>query len=212
MSKFTTFSKSALPVLLMTLSVSCASRPHMTIENLKESATAELRASVKYQVFSEQALDEGYSNISNFFKALSSSSKIHVDHQMNILKSLRVDYQPKAVNPEELHVGMTTENLQLVLEKEEFNFLTRFRVFATVAIDEGCSIAEEVFSSLGKGSQGIVRYAERALQVLEREQSDWNVVNSWSVCPKCGGVYITVSLDENCAYCKTAASAFGQFQ
>ncbi|WP_298080844.1 hypothetical protein [uncultured Rikenella sp.] len=50
------------------------------------------------------------------------------------------------------------------------------------------------------------------LGVLGRDGSDVNVINSWSVCPECGNLYYTTSLEENCALCLTPASLFFLFQ
>lgn len=196
--------------MALPLFCACSSRPAKTIENLKNVVVSEQNAAVRYGAFSIQAREEGFHNIANLLRAIARSEEIHAEYQRKVLSeygeniSVPVDSVPK--------VGSTLENLKTSLRVEEYESQTVFPIFMRVAANEGMSEAELFFQWVAAVANRHAEYCCKALEKLEKEGSDRNVVNSWSVCPRCGCPYSTVSLTETCDLCETEASSFFLFQ
>ena len=191
----------ALPLL-----VACSSRPDRTIENLKNAVTSETGAAVRYRAFAVQAEKEGFVNISNLLEAIARSEEIHAVRQRKALSGYG---EPVGETNLPLpRIGSTRENLKMSLRTEHFMSQTVFPIFEASAAAEGATEADQLFRRATAVSVLHSEYCRNALDKLENEGSDWNVVNSWSVCPRCGCPYMTAKLRENCNICEEPASSF----
>lgn len=196
--------------MALPLFCSCSSRPVKTIENLKNVVVSEQNAAVRYGAFSIQAREEGFHNIANLLRAIARSEEIHAEHQRQVLSKYGESVSgPTDSVPE---VRSTLENLKTSLRVEVYESQTVFPIFMRVAAGEGINEAELFFQWVATVAGRHAEYCCKAMEKLEKEGSDRNVVNSWSVCPECGCPYTTVSLNEACDVCETQASSFFLFQ
>lgn len=193
---------------------SCSSRPVKTIGNLRNVAASERNAAVRYRSCSTRAREEGYLNVANLFAALACSEEVHVKYQIELLER----YGEENISPDEwpvdstFAVESTVKNLRLSLRTETYESLTAFPIFEKAAVAEGANDAARMFRELAVVATKHGDYCRRVLDKLNHDGSDRNVVNSWSVCPRCGAMYETVTLQENCEMCEMPASTFVLFQ
>ena len=188
----------------------CGSRPVETIENLKNISADEGYAARRYAEFSAQAEEEGLHNIANLFEALACSERVHTEKNFEILE----EYGDTLVGLRDslLTRGRTLENLAVTVRVKDSMAKTLLPAFAEAAGRERAADAARLLEWMGTVAERHVIYCQRALVKLGRDGSDVNVINSWSVCPECGNLYYTTSLEENCALCLTPASLFFLFQ
>ena len=188
----------------------CGSRPVETIENLKNISADECYAAERYADFSEQAKEEGLQNIANLFEALACSERVHTQKNREILE----EYGDSLVGRRDsvFLVGRTLDNLAVTVRVKDSMAKVLFPAVAEAARRERASEAARLLDWMGTVAERHVIYCQRALVKLGRDGSDVNVINSWSVCPECGNLYYTTSLEENCALCLTPASLFSLFQ
>lgn len=196
--------------MFIPLFCACSSRPAKTIENLKNIVASEQDAAVRYMAFSVQAEEEGFRNISNLFEAIARSEEIHAGKQQAML-SRYGETTGRAVDslPE---VRRTIDNLKMAIHVKEYEALTVFPIFCSAAETENAAEIAQFFRWVAAVAEKHSYFCRKALTRLERDGSDGNVVNSWSVCPECGYLYWTTSLEDNCILCQSPASSFILFQ
>lgn len=188
----------------------CSPKPEKTIENLKNIAVSEQNAVFRYRAYSAKAREEGYHNIKNLFEAIAHSEEIHTEYPRRLMS----EYGEKLgiVTDSTSQVQSTHDNLKVAVREELYEFKTAFPIFAAVAGTEGASEIELFLQWMTAIAWRHEEYCRKALEKLETENSDWNVANSWSVCPQCGCLYMTASLNEVCDLCETPASSFILYQ
>lgn len=200
----------AWALFALPLFCACSSRPVKTIENMKNIVVSEQNAAVRYWAFSVQAKEEGYHNIANLLGAVARSEEIHAQRQQKMLSRYgKWDCEATDTVP---RVGSTFENLKTAVRVERYESETVIPIFLQVAASEGLNEAEQFFMWLSSVACRHADYCCKALEKLEKDSSDCNVVNSWSVCPMCGCPYTTATLSEACDVCETPASSFFLFQ
>lgn len=197
-------------VMVVPLFWACSSRPVKTIENLKNVVVSEQNSAIRYGAFSQKAKEEGFRNVANLLEAISRSEEIHAESQRKFLK--KIGEQVGEATDSIPKVGTTLENLRQTVRVEMYESQTVFPIFVAAAASEGVTEAEQFFDWLGEIALRQADCCRKALERLEKEGTDWNVVNSWSVCPGCGCPYKTASLDEVCDMCAAPASSFILFQ
>lgn len=168
-----------------------------------------MNACARYESFAQKAIEEGYVNIANFFHAIAYSEKVYAERELALLKNYQESFTPTT---DSVAVGSTLENLKTTAETQDYNHQTLFPIFVSVATDEEAATAGELFHLSMAAAKRKARLSRRNARVLERENSDWNVVNSWSVCKDCGQIYVTVNLSESCEGCQKSSSLFALFQ
>lgn len=209
MSQFISPYWRSLLLLVPLFLASCGPKPDKTIENLKQSLVDQVNACARYESFAQKAVEEGYLNVANFFRAIAYSEKVYIEKELALLKSYQENIVPAT---DSIAVGSTLENLKQTVEIQDYNHQTLFPIFVSVAADEEAATAGDLFHSCMTGAKRKARLSRRNARVLERENSDWNVVNSWSVCKDCGQIYVTVNLSESCEGCQKSSSSFALFQ
>lgn len=187
------------------LCYACSPRPVKTIENLRNAVVSEQNAAVRYRAFSVQARKEGFGNIANLLEAIACSAEIHAEHQRQFLSEYGENLLAAVDSIGE--VGSTIENLKMSARAETYKAKTAFPIFSAAAATEKVSDEEQYFRWMTTVALRHADHCRKALDKLQREGSDWNVVNSWSVCPRCGYPYKTASMDENCPVCSEPAGA-----
>lgn len=196
--------------MFVSLFCACSSRPAKTIENLKNIVVSEQNAAVRYLAFSAQAKEEGFRNISNLFEAIARSEEIHACRQQAVLARYG-ETAGRAVDslPE---VRRTVDNLKAAIHLEEYEVLTVFPIFCSAAEMESAAEIAQFFRWVAAVAERHSLFCRKALTKLERDGTDGNVINSWSVCPECGCLYWTTNLEDNCILCQSPASSFILFQ
>lgn len=196
--------------MFVSLFCACSSRPAKTIENLKNIVASEQNAAVRYMAFSAQAREEGFRNISNLFEAIARSEEIHACRQQTMLARYG-ETTGRAVDslPE---VRRTVDNLKVAIHVEEYEALTVFPIFWSAAETESAVEIAQFLRWVAAVAERHSLFCRKALTKLERDGTDGNVINSWSVCPECGCLYWTTNLEDNCILCQSPASSFILFQ
>lgn len=190
----------------------CAPQPQKTIQNLDNANQSEWGTSHRYACFAHQARTEGYPNIGNLLDALACSEDIHSKHIHSVLKQYGMPQQAFLSDSLDTPVHTTIENLLFSINAKTYIGQTAFPIFASTAANEYAYSVETLFHHLTLVAQRHAMYCHKALQNLLQDKTDLNVVGSWSVCPQCGCVYITASLEENCVVCGEPAGTFYLFQ
>ena len=70
----------------------------------------EVRATHRFQIFSERAIEDGHGNIAHLFKAISISETIHADHFKALIES--IGDQTATIDLSSIRAGTTDENLK----------------------------------------------------------------------------------------------------
>lgn len=198
-------------LLIAPLLSSCSPQPHKTIENLGHACQSEECAAHRYIRYAEQAQKEGLRNVANLLEALAKSEHVQ-DGQIRHFLEIYGIQEPAMIPDTAYPVETTLENLQFSVNAKTYKGSTAYPIFTSTAADEHAYPVEELFRHMALIAQQHAKYCRKAMDILTREHDDINLVNSWSVCPQCGSVYITVSLDENCTVCGRPAATFILFQ
>jgi len=98
----------------------------MTEKFLNEAFAGESMAHMKYQIFSEIAEKEGFSNIARLFKAISYAEQVHATNHFRNLGN----------------IGKTSENLQSGIDGETFEVEEMYPVYNNTAKLQGEKGAE----------------------------------------------------------------------
>lgn len=177
---------------------------------MKSTVVSEQNAAVRYKAFSAQAEKEGLHNIANLFEAISRSEEVHASKQLDMLAQFGVVAGSATDSLPE--VGWTVDNLKAAIQVEDSESLTVFPIFCSAAETENAVEIAQFLHWVAAVAERHASFCRKALMKLERDGSDCNVINSWSVCPECGCLYWTTSLEENCMLCQAPASSFILFQ
>lgn len=204
------FTNLVLFIFALVFMSGCAQYPERSIANLKSSIDMNSATSALYKEFTNKALDEHFKNIANLMGALSYAESVHCINNKRLLESYRVAVDEPA--KQEFVIGSTLDNLRLASVIEGADAESMYSGFRSIAIAESADEVEELFGQLMIASERYTNILNHVANMLEADGSDIRVVNSWSVCPKCGYVYVTARLDEYCEYCQTRGSEFLLFQ
>ena len=198
----------ALFVAIAAIAVSCSDKKK-TIENLKAAITGETNASATYQAFSAKAAAEGYYNIAKMFAAASVAEAIHVKNHNAVLVELgKKTFNPTAGEPK---VSTTTDNIQVAIEGETYEYTVMYPEFIEKAIEEEIF---EVLNTFVLASAAEATHAylyNEALNILKATGSDETVASVWYVCPECGDLFDDIEELGGCPICGARVSSFLEF-
>lgn len=211
MTRLSLFHWMMATLLIASLLSSCSPQPQKTLENLENASYSEVCAAQHYLRYAKQARQEGLTNIANLMEALAHSEYIQTE-QIGQLRLRYDDHSLSELQDTLYVVGKTAENLQFVANAKYYKGKTAYPIFAATAADEQVYPVEGLFRQMTLVAQHHAKYCSKALEILNHDHDDHNVVNSWSVCPQCGCVYITACLTEHCVVCGEPASTFILFQ
>lgn len=197
-------------VTVVSLLYGCSSRPVKTLENLENTLISEREATYRYAAFSRQADDEGWTHVANLLEAMAHSEAIHVMRQQQLL----MNYNVRIMTPPDtlVQVGQTIDNLAVSMKTEQFFARTAFPIFITSAEAEDARKISNCFEWNMRIAGRHANYCRNALETLEKDSSDRNIVSSWSVCPQCGCLYPTAALPSVCDICGEEGGQFDSFQ
>ncbi len=164
----------------------------MTEKFLNKAFAGESMAHMKYQIFSEIAEKEGFSNIARLFKAISYAEQVHATNHFRNLGN----------------IGKTSENLQSGIDGETFEVEEMYPVYNNTAKlqgEKGAEIsthyaleAEKIHSELYKMAKDL---AEKNKDIEK---------NDIYICPVCGFTHIGEPPDK-CPVCGAPKDKFKKF-
>lgn len=189
--------------------VAC-SKPEKSIENLKSAATGESNASAMYAEFAKQAKADSLFNVALMFEATSAAEAIHAKNHLAELAKLGVkDFKP-VVDP--VKVDSTLANLYAANSGEEYEYLTMYPEFITVAQGEQAAGAELVFEWAKIAEEKHSGFYKAAIETISATGNDLALPTEWLVCAKCGDTFRAGEEGTACPLCGTAVEQFVTFK
>lgn len=182
-------------------------KPEKTIANLKAGIKGETTASAKYKAFADKAREEGHEAIGKLFDAASKSEAIHAENHTKALESL--GEKMEAFKPE-FEVKTTAENLQAAIEGETYEIDTMYPQFLADAKTEKVEKAVKTYNWAMDTEKKHQTFYKAALQSIT-SQTEESLPKGYAICPVCGNIYDTASMDDKCAFCSTAKEKYIMF-
>lgn len=183
----------------------CQTKVGSTLDNLKAAVEGETGASAKYAAFSKAAKEQGYDQISRQFAATSAAEQIHIKLETAEIQKKEPDYVPPAAPSVDVSGLMTDTNLITGALGEIYETSDMYPSFIKVAIDEGESAAELVFTR-AKLAESV--HAELYMDAYNNIDAEDD--SKFYLCPVCG--YIHKGDDfEKCPICFAPKASFREF-
>ena len=196
-------------VAVLFLGGGCTSRSVRTAENVHNTQMCARCATVRNAAYARQAASENLPNISNLMEAMALGEEIQAQRMQRF--ATRYGLSDVAVDTM-VQVKSTVDNLKCVVRFESYLSQTALPIFVEAAGSEGAYRARNQFEWAQQIAGRRADYCRDALKCLVRDSSDRNVVNSWSVCQRCGNIYRTAVVSSVCEICGEPACRFALFQ
>ena len=164
----------------------------MTEKFLNEAFAGESMAHMKYQIFSEIAEKEGFSNIARLFKAISYAEQVHATNHFRNLGN----------------IGKTSENLQSGIDGETFEVEEMYPVYNNTAKLQGEKGAE-ISTHYALEAEKIHSELYKMAKDLAEKNKDIEKVDIY-ICPVCGFTHIGEPPDK-CPVCGALKDKFKKF-
>ncbi len=164
----------------------------MTEKFLNEAFAGESMAHMKYQIFSEIAEKEGFSNIARLFKAISYAEQVHATNHFRNLGN----------------IGKTSENLQSGIDGETFEVEEMYPVYNNIAKLQGEKGAE-ISTHYALEAEKIHSELYKMAKDLAEKNKDIEKVDIY-ICPVCGFTHIGEP-PEKCPVCGAPKDKFKKF-
>lgn len=164
----------------------------MTEKFLNEAFAGESMAHMKYQIFSEIAEKEGFSNIARLFKAISYAEQVHATNHFRNLGN----------------IGKTSENLQSGIDGEIFEVEEMYPVYNNTAKLQGEKGAE-ISTHYALEAEKIHSELYKMTKDLAEKNKDIEKVDIY-ICPVCGFTHIGEPPDK-CPVCGAPKDKFKKF-
>jgi rubrerythrin len=187
----------------------CASKPALTIENLKAAYNGESTASAKYAAFAEKAKSEGFDTIAVMFQATSKSEAIHAGNHLKVLEKLGVKITGPQIGA--FSVLSTAENLTDAVKGETYEIEVMYPAFISVAEKEKSKDAVKSFTWAFDTEKKHQFFYKTALASVNGGVEK-SLSAKWFVCPVCGNTYDQASLTPKCDFCMTPKDKFIAFE
>jgi len=164
----------------------------MTEKFLNEAFAGESMAHMKYQIFSEIAEKEGFSNIARLFKAISYAEQVHATNHFRNLGN----------------IGKTSENLQSGIDGETFEVEEMYPVYNNIAKLQGEKGAE-ISTHYALEAEKIHSELYKMAKDLAEKNKDIEKEDIY-ICPVCGFTHIGEPPDK-CPVCGAPKDKFKKF-
>ena len=115
-----------------------------TLVNLNKAMQGEANASHRYQLYSQKAESEGYTQIAKLFKAISMAESIHLKNHTAALTKL--GGQPETIKYNEVQIDTTRENLAQPIKGETTEAEKMYPQYLQQARQEGAEQAIQSFT------------------------------------------------------------------
>lgn len=159
-------------------------------ERLEETVKGELMAHLKYLTFADRARKRGMDKIANLFEALADSEYRHARNFYSVME------RPAAFS----------DSVGTFIPGETFEYLHMYKTMADYAASEHAPLARQAY-------EGALA-AEKVHARLLKEASDMEhfETDTIYVCPICGYLMTSASVQERCPVCGGPARQFKEFK
>jgi rubrerythrin len=160
-----------------------------TADNLKEAFAGESQANRKYLAFAKKAEQDGFAQVAKLFRAAAEAETVHAHAHLRVLGGVK----------------STTENVQVAVEGEGFEFQSMYPKFVAEAQREGNKAAEISFTNamaVEKVHHGLYSEALAAVR-----SGDDLLGAPIYVCNVCGNTIVGAAPDE-CPVCRAKKERF----
>ena len=158
-----------------------------TEENLKAALAGESQARVKYEIFANQAREDGYVQIADIFQEASDNEREHAKMWLKLLNSGIPD---------------TESNLAASAEGEHEEWTVMYKEFAETAREEGFDFIADLFEKTASIEKV---HEERYNTLLENIKADKVFKKDEEIawkCANCGYIHYGSEAPQICPMCK----------
>jgi len=178
----------------------------MTASNLRSAYGGESQAHMRYKVWGEKALQEGFPKVAVLFNAISYAEEIHAKSHFRALKDEKGDFL--VASGAGFGLGTTSENLQAAKEGEDFEIEQMYPAYIKVAEmqEEKRAVASMQFAIEAEKTHSEL-YAKAKEAVDSGKDFEIEDVH---VCEVCGYTVVNGALDA-CPICGAKKEKFRAF-
>ncbi|EAI9679693.1 rubrerythrin family protein [Campylobacter coli] len=170
----------------------------LTAINLMKAFAGESMARNKYDLFADVAEEEGWHAVARHFREAAENEKWHARAEFKAYHEI-VDGKPLEV---------TTKNLVVAAEGENYEHTTMYPNFAKIAEDEGKKAIARLFTAIGKVEIEHEREYLALKKMLEEEEFFNSEVEELWVCEVCGHIHRGKKAPAACPLCKAPKEYF----
>lgn len=164
-----------------------------THANLMSAFMAEAQASIKYAIFQEQSITDGYQAISHVFKETSENEKAHAKQWFKFLHD---------------GIQMTNVNLMDAAKGEHFEWSELYKTYGDVAREEGFEDIAKMFHLVGDVEKSHEdRYNKLVKDMQNKQVFKKDSPVTWH-CRYCGHLHSGTDAPEMCPLCKHKQAYF----
>lgn len=188
--------------IILTFSASAVTPEVKTLDNLMTAFNGESNARAKYLEYAKKADEEGYKKLASLFRAASSAEEIHLKNHARVISTLGGTPKAEIKLPV---IGSTMENLEDALKGENYERITMYPEFISLAQKEGNADAVRTFTYAKDAETEHARLYQAALD----SQEAWKTVKAdFYVCPTCGYTVMGKPDFASCPVCMTPAKLY----
>jgi rubrerythrin len=179
----------------------------MTASHLKNAHGGESMAHMRYQTWGHIARQEGYSNISRLFYAISSAETIHATNHFRELKSEVGD--SLCASMAVFGAGDTSQNLQGGIDGETYEITEMYPTYLEIAKFQGEKGAERSFNYALQAEKTHAALFIKAKEVVDHNKSDLDL-GPVQICQVCGWTH-EGDIPDKCPICGATRDKFRTF-
>lgn len=158
-----------------------------TYRNLKTALDGELIAGAKYQIYGEQAVNDGYVQISDIFKETAGNELEHAELWIKFLNGGRIP--------------STSENLMDGIRRENYEWTMMYREFAEKAREEGYEDIAITFDQVAGIEKMHENRYKKLLNNIENDQVFCKEKDELWICQSCGYEVYGICAPKRCPVC-----------
>lgn len=178
----------------------------ITQQHLINAFGGESMAHMRYLHFANQALKEGFNNVSRLFKAIAYAEYIHAGDHYSILKHLNGGFVANSMGA--FGPGDTKKNLQLAIDGETFEIEEMYPVYIETAKFQNESSAKRSFEWSYNTEKEHKKFFETAKKAVDNNRDV--KLKEVQVCEICGYT-LEGEAPDKCPLCKAKKEKFKTF-
>jgi len=171
-----------------------------TEANLKAAFMGESKANASYVCFAAKAKEEGHDAVARYFQATGLNEREHAKIWQRFLGI----EDPAVINPDQIKVGSTKDNLQAAINGETYETTEMYPSFAKTAKEEGFNVVARLFDQVAGIEKSHADYFKGLLDRLGSSgaASAAAAQNKWK-CDKCGFLSSEKDAPASCPVCNS---------
>lgn len=178
----------------------------MTVSNLQSAFAGESQAHMRYMIWADKAVKDGFPNVGRLFQAIAWAEQIHATSHFIVLRNEAGDAQ--TVAGAGFGLGSTSQNLAGAIAGEKFEVAEMYPAYKTVAEAQGEKSAWRSMDSAWQVEQVHAALYEAAKSAVD-QGADYAISGVY-VCPVCGHTAVDEAPDK-CPVCGTAKEKYRAF-